>query len=358
MSILRVARIEGSSKTNFEIKIPQSHKLITLGTLRTDKIQNLSGVDIWNPDPSGNVNLTTNITVSGTVFGNVESSNRLNIPTWTNSTRPTTNLVNGIIGYNTQENTIDVYSGGVWIQSTKALDGTSSDRAASSAAAILTVNPLATDGVYWINLPTVGPTQVYCAMGSGFAGGGGWMLAMKATQGTTFNYSSNYWTSTNTLNQTTELNRNNADMKNHVFNYFNASSFLAFFPDLNNGGQTSGAGTGWHWLQGGQSSTALNRFQNSQQLSGNPRGESMWVGSGFSAQGGFQWYGFNYTGNGSARTRWGFGWNNEGDQASNDVSGGIGMDGAYGSFSAGDRINCCQTTTGVNRAARFEIWVK
>lgn len=358
MSILRVSRIDGSSKTNYEIKVPQSHKLIVAGTLRTDIIQNLSGIEVWSPDASGNENLTTNITVSGTISGSVESTNRLTIPLWTNSTRPTTNLSNGLMGYNTQNKSIDIYLSGAWIQSTKVLDGTASDRAAVSAAAILAVNPTATDGVYWINLPTVGPTQVYCAMGSGFAGGGGWMLAMKANQGTTFNYSSNYWTSANVLNETTELNRNNADMKNHVFNYFTASNFMAFFPDLNNGGQTSGAGTGWHWLQGGQSSTALNRFQTSGQVSGNPRGESMWSGSGFSAQGGFQWYGFNYTGNGSARVRWGFGWNNEGDQGSNDVSGGIGMDGSYGSYSAGDRINCCQSTTGVNRSARFEIWVK
>lgn len=358
MSILRVNNIFGSSKTNYNITIPSSNKLIVSGTLRTNKIENIDGTTIWNPDSSGNVSIDGNITVSGTVSGSVTSNGRINLPTWTTSTRPTTNLVNGITGYNTQDNTLEVYSGGVWRQSVRKLDGSTAARAAVSAAAILQVNPSATDGVYWINLPTVGPTQVYCAMGSGFAGGGGWMLAMKATQGTTFNYSSGHWTSTSTLNETAQLNRNDADMKNHVFNYFNASTFMAFFPDLNNGGQTSGAGSGWHWIQGGQSTTALNRFQNSGQISGNPRGENMWSGSGFSAQGGFQWYGFNYTGNGSARVRWGFGWNNEGDQSSNDVSGGIGMDGNYGSLSAGDRINCCESTRGVNRAARFEIWVR
>ena len=358
MSILRVNNIVGSTKSNYDIIVPPANKLTVSGPLRTSSIQDISGNSLLNPDISGNVSITKNITVSGTLSGSVVSNGRVVFPTWTTSTRPTTNLVNGLIGYNTENDTMETYSAGSWRIFTRNFDGTSASRAAPSAAAILAANPTATDGVYWINLPTVGPTQVYCAMGSGFAGGGGWMLAMKGAQGTTFNYSASYWTSANVLSETTQLNRNNADMKNHVFNYYTATSFMAFFPDLNNGGQTSGEGTGWHWLQGGQNSTALNRFQSSQQLSGNPRGESMWSGSGFSAQSGFQWYGFNYTGNGSARTRWGFGWNNEGDQSSNDVSSGIGMDGAYGSYSAGDRINCCSSTNGVNRAARFEIWVK
>ena len=54
--------------------------------------------------------------------------------------------------------------------------------------------------------------------------------------------------------------------------------------------------------------------------------------------------------------RWGFGWNNEGDQGSNDVSGGIAVDRA--NSSAGDHIWCCQNTTGVNRTIRAEIWVR
>jgi hypothetical protein len=120
----------------------------------------------------------------------------------------------------------------------------------------------------------------------------------------------------------------------------------------------TGAGTGWHWLIAGQNRTCFNRFQTEETLSNNPNGENMFVGSGFSNQGGFQRWAINYNGNASARVRWGFGWNNETDQASNDVSGGIGMDSSYGSFSAGDRINCCQIVTGVNRSARFELWVR
>lgn len=225
---------------------------------------------------------------------------------------------------------------------------------ASSAAQLIQLG-YTKDGIYNINLPTIGVKRTLCILDPNFAGGGGWMLAMKATRGFTFPYSSSYWTTTNTLNPQ-DLTRNDSDSKYDVFNYYAASKFLAFFPDLNNGGQTSGAGTGWHWIKTGENITALSRFQTSLQLSSTPRTENMFVGSGFSAQAGHQWYGFNYTLQTGIRVRWGFGWNNEGSPGSNDVSGGIGME--LASYSAGDYITCCQSVTGVNRSARFEIWVQ
>jgi hypothetical protein len=287
----------------------------------------------------------------------------LQLPAGTTAQRPASPQI-GMTRFNTSLNHPEIYSsnGNRWrnlITGNLSADaGTTSDSAASSADEILLANPAATDGIYWINLPTVGPTQIFCAMNRNFGQEGGYMLAMKATRGTTFSYGSNFWTTTNTLNASTELNRNDADAKFHVFNYYNASKFLAFFPDLNNGGMITGAGTGWHWLIAGQNRTCLNRFQTEETLSNNPNGENMFVGSGFSNQGGFQRWAINYNGNASARVRWGFGWNNETDQGSNDVSGGIGMDSSYGSFSAGDRINCCAVVSGVNRSARFELWVR
>lgn len=211
-----------------------------------------------------------------------------------------------------------------------------------------------TEGPYYINLPSVGVTQVYCAPSSSFQGGG-WMLAWKCTRGSTFHYDTNYWTTTNTY-AATDMTRNDSDAKYHVFNYFTGTDFMAVFPDLNNGGQASGYGNGWSWYQANVNQTCLSRFQSQQQISSNPRGESMWSGSGFSAQGGFQWYGFNYTGSSSNAMRWGFGWNNEGNQGSNDVCSGIGH--RRTDSSAGDHIYCCQSTTGVNRTIRAEIWVR
>ena len=104
---------------------------------------------------------------------------------------------------------------------------------------IAQVNPAATDGVYWILLPSVGAKQVYCMMDPSHLGGGGWMLAWKCTRGSTFHYDTNYWTTTNTYNETSQLNRNDGDHKNHVFNYYVAGTLGAVFPDINNGGQSS-----------------------------------------------------------------------------------------------------------------------
>jgi len=252
---------------------------------------------------------------------------------------------------------------------------------ASSAAAIKAVYPYAPDGVYWINLPTSGATRVYCLMDDAYDGGG-WMLMMKATRGTTFQYSANYWTTDNTLNAT-QLNLNDGDAKYDVMNKFLGKDFLAIWPDiLQNGGSLTGK-RGWTWLQNnyndGTRTTPISFF-NLSYPTGNFGGSgkfiqdaklfSGWATGVFSSQVDIRFYGFNYSpfGSQAAKVRWGFGWNENGEglypgvttgaNGSNDVSGGIGMDTNYSSFSAGDRINCCQDSTGINRSARVELYVR
>ena len=289
--------------------------------------------------------------------GKFIASTGVEFPSYTDNNKPT-NLGTGATIYNSDTEKLETWNGSEWmvIGGGSEPDGTSQEKAATSAAAILQVNPSAPDGVYWINLPTVGPKQIYCALSSNHLGGGGWMLAWKCTRGSTFGYNSNYWTSANVYNETSGLNLNDGDHKNHAFNHYVANSIAAVFPDLNNGGQSSVPYSAWTWKQSGVGQTALTRLQSNQQLSSNPRGESSMSGSGFSNQNGYQWYGFNYTGNNNNRVRWGFGWNNEGDQNSNDVSGGIAP--VRSGASAGDHIYCCQGTTGVNRTIRAEIWVQ
>ena len=289
--------------------------------------------------------------------GKFIASTGVEFPSYTDNNKPT-NLGTGATIYNSDTEKLETWNGSEWmvIGGGSEPDGTSQEKAATSAAAILAVNPSAPDGVYWINLPTVGPKQIYCALSSNHLGGGGWMLAWKCTRGSTFGYNSNYWTSANVYNETSGLNLNDGDHKNHAFNHYVANSIAAVFPDLNNGGQSSVPYSAWTWLQSGIGQTALTRLQSNQQLSSNPRGESMYQGSGFTNQNGYQWYGFNYTGNNGNRVRWGFGWNNENNQGSNDVSSGIAP--VRSGASAGDHIYCCQGTTGVNRTIRAEIWVK
>lgn len=269
-----------------------------------------------------------------------------------------------------------------------ALDGSTSAKAAKSAIHIKNINPNANDGVYWIDLPTVGPTQVYCLMNSAYAGGG-WMLSMKATTGTTFNYSANYWSTANTLNPT-DLTRNNADAKYDTFNYFPARDMLAIWPDITTGSGGSIPGQGvWTWYEprfyAGNKITQLSFFGNEvSNFSNQPGGSgyfirdaklfSGWASGIFSSQVDIRFYGFNYRENFNAtynvygNVRWGFGWNENGEglfpgsagdfRGSNDVSGGIGLDTSFGNFSAGDKINCCNDTTGINRSARVEVYVR
>ena len=268
-----------------------------------------------------------------------------------------------------------------WVQ-----DGLSAATAGTSAVQLKNDFGYNTDGVYWINLPSVGPTQIYCIMNSAYDGGG-WMMALKATTGTTFNYSANYWTTTNTLNPS-DVTRNNADAKYNTFNYFKAKDLLAVWPDITTGtgGSITGQGV-WTWLE---NNFYLNRiepvnFFNSNLGVGSTSGGtgyfkkdaktfSGWASGIFTSQTDIRFYGFNYypwPGYATAAgVRWGFGWNENGEGlwpslapvpiylGSNDVSGGIGMDTGFGSYSAGDKLNCCNDTTGINRSARVEVYIR
>lgn len=274
-------------------------------------------------------------------------------------------------------------------------DGLSSATAGTSAAAIKAQTGTNIDGVYWINLPTVGPTPVYCLMNSS-ANGGGWMMAMKATTGTTFVFTSTHWTTVTTLNPT-DTTRANADAKFNTMNYFAATDIMALWPDITTNGGSLGTNpySCWSWLESnfnGSTTTLINFFNTAGTYAnagtpstGNYGGKfvkdaktfSGWASGVFSSQADIRFYGFNfknsglsYGGNGSCR--WGFGWNENGEglysspatmatggaTGSNDVWGGIGLGSDGGSYSAGDKISCCQDSSGINRSARVEIYIR
>jgi hypothetical protein len=247
-------------------------------------------------------------------------------------------------------------------------DGLTAATAATSAKAIKAAYPASTDGLYYINLPTVGIQQVYCLMDNKYDGGG-WMMAMKATKGTTFNFDANYWNTANTLNSA-QTNRNDGDAKFDVFNYYAGKDLLALWPDIANVSSESGSIdnlTNWSWLQNsfnsGTASTLISFFpasptQRTIETSNNNTGTMNFNGYGtpFSKQTGFTFYGLNYITHTGTKVRWGFSWNNETNQDSNDVSGGIGM--ASGSYSAGDRVTCCPSYSGINTTARVEMYVR
>jgi hypothetical protein len=246
--------------------------------------------------------------------------------------------------------------------SANGLDGSTSALAAPSAFAIKKANPSATNGVYWINLPTVGATQIFCLMDDVYDGGG-WMMAMKATTGTTFNYDSSYWANINTLNPT-DVTRNNADAKYNTMNYFKAKDLMALWPDIT----TTGGGIPntpvWSWYEPNFYTpgriTLVSLFSTvNRYFKRDAKTFTGWASGIFSSQVDIRFNGFNWTDN--LKVRWGFGWNENGGglypngvEGSDDVVGGIG----HTYDSAGDRINCCQDTTGINRQARVELYVR
>lgn len=260
------------------------------------------------------------------------------------------------------------------IITTPYMDGTTSAKAAPNAKYIQTAFNNYTDGIYWINLPYVGPTQVYCLLNTA-VNGGGWMMAMKATRGSTFQYSSSHWTSVTTLNSS-DTNRNDADAKFNTMNYYYSKDIMALWPDIpwnygssSTGGSvnTNGSYNVWCWLQNNYNNglriTPINFFNSASNLFFGDANNFTGKGTAFSSQIDVRFYGFNYTGNATGSNRWGFGWNENGgglypngDQGSNDVFSGIGM--AAGSYSAGDYISCCQNVTGINRTARVEIYIR
>lgn len=222
-----------------------------------------------------------------------------------------------------------------------------------------------TDGVYFILVNNVS-TPLYCIMNSAI-NGGGWMMGMKAIRGTTFSWGSSYWTTANTLN-VSATNRNNGDAKFSVMNHFAAKDMLALWPDLGQGGCVSVSGYPFIWLQnnffGGTRIVPISFWASVDRRFIQDANGYCGIAN-FSRQTDVRFYGFNYRNNtAAARTRWGFGWNENGgglfpngDMNSDDVSGGIGM--TFGvNHSAGDRISCCQNVTGMNRSARVEVYFR
>lgn len=261
------------------------------------------------------------------------------------------------------------------IITTPYMDGSSAARAAPSAKYIQTAFGNNNDGIYWINLPNVGPTQVYCLLNSA-TDGGGWMMAMKATRGTTFPYASPHWTSITTLNPS-DTTRSDADAKFNTMNYFAARDILALWPDITTaGGSLSLSGYGcWSWLQNNYNNgvriTPVNFFNTVNRLFLGDANNFAGKSNQFTSQTDVRFYGFNYTNeaftSSISKSRWGFGWNENGgglypngNEVSPDVAGGIGltyMTNAY--YSAGDYISCCPNGyNGINRSARVEIYIR
>jgi uncharacterized repeat protein (TIGR02543 family) len=271
---------------------------------------------------------------------------------------------------------------------------------ADNARQIKALNGTTSNQKWWINVGGVS-TNTYAIMDSN-VDGGGWMMGMKGltnAQGnsTALGYDATQWTTTTTLQAGSDNNAplasDDANGKNNVFNYSAATEALVIWRDLtgrSDGYRYTNAGTyGFTWkesltsstgwsnaLAGGVNSsggcpttavTLLTLFANANRCKlRDANSSSPYDARGnvvFSSQNQINFYGFNYYSSGATpyqKVRFGFGWNENaaGNESSNDVNGGIGMGGSIGGWGAGDFISCCETTTGVNRQAGFEFYVR
>jgi len=266
--------------------------------------------------------------------------------------------------------------------------GSSSSCPAQSPQEIYNLYGTTTDGTYWLNVNGTA-TQTFLIMNRSYPDSGAWFLGMKGTKaGTTFSYSSNYWTDqTTTLNTSSLSNDVSAEAKFNAFNYLPVTQLTGVFRDRDsNAFNASGSGSwgtnlfaGHTWAATVLSQTMFTRFTtNTNLLDGTGTTPSNFElyretnsSSGklvFPYMTGYYRYGFNNTVGKSYR--WGTAFNNENTLAnfgSADVGSGIGMDGNSAAsvitfsdgFAFGPNGGTGQNNPGTSVVASgFQIWGK
>jgi hypothetical protein len=129
-----------------------------------------------------------NLTVSSA------TSNNLILPRWANDSLRPSNPESGTIGYNDSTKATEVFTGTEWVVfgggpvPDPATYGLVSSNPATSARAILDINPSSPDGAYWIKPPgSPEAFLVHCYM---TIEGGGWMLVLRNTSNELGNFAS------------------------------------------------------------------------------------------------------------------------------------------------------------------------
>ena len=95
----------------------------------------------------------------------------LDVPTWNNSTRPSSPNT-GFLGYNSEEEALEIYNGTEWQSAGSAkLDGSSPEKASTSGLQLVTDNPGLSNGLYWIKSGSM-PNALQMYVDTTYDGGG------------------------------------------------------------------------------------------------------------------------------------------------------------------------------------------
>ena len=243
--------------------------------------------------------------------------------------------------------------------------GTYSSFPINHARLLRATNAATVDRSYFVNVAGTA-TPTYCLMDSKWDGGG-WMMMLKATRGTTFQYDSTHWTNTTTLN-TGSTDRTDADAKFAVMNQTPVKDVLTLWPDVGTTGGSISQTEAWSWMvnnyyYGGARATAIVGFSSNNSRDATTHFLNTSDQTSFAGYSGSIWsqqagakrhvFGGGTHLSSSAKVRWGFLWNNENDFATVDATGGIGM--SHGTYSAGDYYGGAGTQV-LNRSMRVELY--
>lgn len=226
--------------------------------------------------------------------------------------------------------------------------GSSSTCPAQSPQEIYNLYGTTTNGTYWVNVNGTA-TQTYLALDTNYPDSGMWFLGMKGTKtGTSFTYSSTYWTSQSTTLVSDYNNDVASEAKYNAFNYLPVTQIVGVFKDRTSYNfSSSGTGVlgassfgGHTWKENISSQTMFARFTTAGELGKGtgamPRydyyreSNSGTANLVFAFQNGYYKYGYAYDNNGSNNSayRWGAVFNNEQTEAqldSSDAQMGIGL---------------------------------
>jgi hypothetical protein len=181
----------------------------------------VSGGSVGPQGPQGPLGYTGS---QGTAYDVAASSTGyFGFPVGTTAQRPLSSTATGATRINSDTGFLEIYYTSTWINTVINFKmGQTQSYPGVSAAAIKAATGTTIDGFYWINLPGVGSTYVYCDMNTD---GGGWMLAAKLFNDTSkfSSYTSVDWTATSTFNAT-QGPTFGGHIKTDVYNYWVATT--------------------------------------------------------------------------------------------------------------------------------------